>query len=518
MSKQFSIFFIFFLSISVSCFADEADLYPVSMNEKIGNSEIIIRGTITGQNSYWDTPGGMIYTNNTLEIQSTYKGSPTSQTIQIRTVGGRVGNDMVTTSSLLTLELGDMGIFFLNPITGSSKYDVFSSKQGFLNFTYDRAVCPFTDLDVNACIGQILSTQQNNTAIAPYIPPVFPTTNLISNVSFSPSVITAGTNSILEIHGVGFGTGGPDLLNYISFSDANNGGAPAFYQVDLGNYVSWTDTLIKLIVPTRAGTGPVQITLAGISDNTSQELTVPFAILNVGGNNIPQHINSNGTGGLTFRFNANMNFAGGAADPFNRALATWKCATGVNWEVSPTTTVFDDPVAGDGVNVVARNTIANGALGVCYNYMSSCNGNDWILYSQDIIFKSSFLGLGSWNYSISAPPSGYYDFESVALHELGHAQILGHVVEPNNVMHYAIASGVMHRTLSLNNITAATWVMNESITTDPCGVLPMTLDFPVGCSVASLTDVWVAPSSIPLTDNTCQGLTDVQLSFLNLGF
>ena len=58
----------------------------------------------------------------------------------------------------------------------------------------------------------------------------------------------------------------------------------------------------------------------------------------------------------------------------------------------------------------------------------------WYSNNMDIRFNSTT----NWNYGPSATAGGQYDFETVALHELGHAHGLAHLIDGTNteVMHY----------------------------------------------------------------------------------
>ena len=62
-----------------------------------------------------------------------------------------------------------------------------------------------------------------------------------------------------------------------------------------------------------------------------------------------------------------------------------------------------------------------------------------------------------WNYGLDSPTEGEIDFESVALHEFGHATLLGHVNNLADPMYYAYFAGPESekRTLNSTNISSA---------------------------------------------------------------
>jgi len=79
---------------------------------------------------------------------------------------------------------------------------------------------------------------------------------------------------------------------------------------------------------------------------------------------------------------------------------------------------------------------------------------------MDMVFDSG----ETWHFG-SGLPGFEIDFQSVALHELGHAHQLGHVIEDNDdVMHFSIGLAEQIRVLSPNNMLAGgnVQIRNES--------------------------------------------------------
>ena len=71
------------------------------------------------------------------------------------------------------------------------------------------------------------------------------------------------------------------------------------------------------------------------------------------------------------------------------------------------------------------------------------------------------------------PAAGQADFETVALHELGHAHQLSHVIMLGAVMHYAVEGGSTARTLSANDTAAGNFITSRSTPPRPCGLAAM---------------------------------------------
>ena len=64
-----------------------------------------------------------------------------------------------------------------------------------------------------------------------------------------------------------------------------------------------------------------------------------------------------------------------------------------------------------------------------------------------------------------------YDFSSTALHELGHAVGLGHVINPTGLMHYAGGTGPDNTGVIDDYLEALTIILRRNISTPVCDVL-----------------------------------------------
>ena len=81
----------------------------------------------------------------------------------------------------------------------------------------------------------------------------------------------------------------------------------------------------------------------------------------------------------------------------------------------------------------------------------------------------------SWYFGAGTIADEEIDFETVALHELGHGHQLGHVINSSNVMHYTIAKKTINTTslsfveimvcLILNKTLILCYFVNNNILT-----------------------------------------------------
>src|SRR4051812_10665073 len=86
-----------------------AQLYEISLEEKVANSSMIIEGKVVEQTSFWNPAHTMIFTSNKIEVYKIFKGKQEGSTIEVLTQGGSVGGDYIEATDLLTFDKGDVG-------------------------------------------------------------------------------------------------------------------------------------------------------------------------------------------------------------------------------------------------------------------------------------------------------------------------------------------------------------------------------------------------------------------------
>jgi hypothetical protein len=460
----------------------ECLLVKVPLEQTISASKLVIEAKVVSKQSFWNQDKTMIYTRNELKIEEVLKGEIKEKTILLLTEGGVVGQDFLSVNPELSLTEGASGIFCLEPVQSSKLgkdkfWKTYARTQGFIAYSFEemKAELPFESFDLSKDeaylkIMGILHKEIKSDRIKP-----FGLSQLSKNAvpvgtlaisTFSPSSITAGTGSILTITGSGFGAIRGDS-GRVEFSSADNVSSSTFVRPLVNNYVSWTDTEIRVKVPGvtisgtkvfgAAGTGPIRVknnngTIQTSASNLNilwSHVTLP---LTNGVDELQfQLINDNGTGGYSWSYASNFTALPSAVTAFERAVNIWKCERGANFTFIPSggapnpassigsvvdeinTIVFDD----------ATNSLGAGTLGVTYiKGFSACQGSAGIVnaYAKeiDIVFSRNASGLG-WGFQEVNKPSGFtndnkIDFMTVAFHELGHSLLLGHNRNAGTVM------------------------------------------------------------------------------------
>lgn len=484
-------------------------LVPVPLAQRTAQAALVVEARVASQQPE-RAANGRIVTRHVLEVYKIFRGPLPAGPLSVLTPGGFLGEQGEVVSGSPALQAGQQGIFFLEAdpnLPGERR--AYAGPQGFIEYNLATLTAsePFgryasiggalygalaaqtgasyREIAPNASLTAAARRLTQRTAAGP----LATTAPTIS--SFSPSAVTAGTSTgidasvagVLTISGAGFGA--TQGAGYVQFANADNGGS-SYTQPLASDYLSWSDTQIKVRVPSysttgnAAGTGNFQVFENGGTSATSPSaLTVTYNVLNVGYNNTGgvqtyrvHLVNTDGNGGYTLHYSPSFSSAPGAsaADAqaaYETALQTWHCATSMNRTIGATTTI--DVAAADNLNVVrfaTANELPTGVLGVTNSYYGGCGASstsitNWQLTETDYTYAPVPYPGYTWNFTTNAPTGTQLDFQSVVLHELGHGEQLGHIISPAGVMNWSISNGQVKRTLDANtDIAAAQNIIN----------------------------------------------------------
>lgn len=491
---------LIFLFCLVPFYAQET-LKEISLTQQIKASSSVIEGRVIAKESYWNSDFTNIYTVNTIEVFKVFKGENHS-TVKVITPGGIIGSKAQITKPSLSLIKNDIGIFTLvnadNKLVSNKKmstlFKPYSSVQGFYKYDISTNIAtnPFskkskitasfykeieliTNIKYNAITNFNVNlvhqakVNQNKALLFP------------SNFSFSPSSISAGTGSELIITGNDFGT----IKGKVAFRNVDDGGASYIDALDA--QVTWSTNQILVKVPSFAGTGTIRVTDSnGVFSESTDELTVTYALINQIFNGVEYPVQAygvNGSGGFTWQKNNAFTSNNEADVAFTAAFDAWRCETGVNWVIGDNTST--SIAANDTENVIAFSALPEGNLGVITYHLGACSGNtDWVVQGMDLIFDNT--ASSPWNFNPNPDSTGFaYDFQSVALHELGHAHLLNHVIDENDVMDFNLGLAQEVRDLGTYNIISANIIQTKNTTNIICA-LPLMTSY--NCPTASIDD------------------------------
>ena len=514
-------YFLLFAIAYSYCSNANCLLTKVPIDSRVKNSETIIDGTVTDQHSCWNSDKTAIYTVNTIQVNGILKGS-SATTIQIITPGGELDGKMLVVEPNADLKKGAKGIFFLNNNTvglnfssSLKQYEIHALAQGFieLNPITGKYNDPFDEYQDKSSLYSLI---QNVTGINyrfsnPDLTIAEDNTGDPAITLYTPATISAGTQSVLTINGWGFGTRTGTAT--VQFRDANSTSPSVFASVPDSTYIlSWTNSEIKVIVPGAsinrqggAGTGTFNvITSTGYTVSSITPLNITYNQFEYKKNKISL-IDQNGLGGYTFTFNTDFNNNTPVKESFLRALDQWKCKTGINIAINSNTTATTCSNQIDNSNVISFATascpLPSGALAMTYSSYTLCSGSPIIPDGIDIVVNPNV----NFNYGTGAPSSNQYDFETVILHELGHAFGQGHSSVNAEIMYPSISYGIAKRTLNNNtDLLSVNDVVSRSIAASSCGYLKHK-KLTTSCNAVQITPI----SSQFITDKTtgCAPLT-----------
>ena len=466
----------------------QCSIYSVSLAQRIDEATCIVEGTVVAKRCIQDVATKRIYTLNEVEVFKLFKGQNQADTIIFLTLGGLVDGVNEKVYPALSLTLGAHGVFLGKPCTEHNfiglrrnvVFEVVADQQGFIQYNHNNTAAWDVFHSYSSIDADLFPQIERQTNASLRIIKNVPQFNKLNKESrlqavpiitgFSPKSLSAGTKSILTITGSGFGSRINGQL--IFFADANKEEGYLIAPID-EEYLLWSDTQIQVYVPESAGTGTIHFADANKNLLAKSQDTLKVRFARSTDNLVPRNeydlINQNSRGGYTWQFSQEFNTNTDARNAFTVAMNRWKCATGVNWEIGSVSSV--NVVASDNINIVRfadEGELPTGVLGRCETQSRLCGTNNNVNYVTGL--DISFRRTSSWNFrSGQIPDISQHDFESVALHELGHAHELNHVIDETDIMHYSIPQGKVRRSFTANNLEGSEYIMRQAITSNSCG-------------------------------------------------
>lgn len=330
--------------------------------------------------------------------------------------------------------------------------------------------------------------------------------------SFNPPTAAAGVGQqslnvppvpgLITIVGENFGT--PDTNEYkppymkLGFTNAGPSGADWCYPPER-DIISWSEDTIVVRVPslnedgnvkTYAGTGPLLIwnTQDTCFSYSTQNLYIPFCVTNLSNFYVATQTresiltkieDTNGEGGYDLYFGDNILTIDSVEQSFERALNSWRCTTGVNMVIKPKNEIADLSKASLIDMDITLPTGVTTTLAETFRTPEKCNDNTHSTQPKfEMLFSKYFKRPTdptsieiNWHTSEAPMDSSMdtlpnRDFQTVALHELGHASILLHTNNTDNVM-YKMHTGTK-RTLTVDDLEGGIHAAELSVIAPHC--------------------------------------------------
>jgi hypothetical protein len=98
--------------------ADATVLRAFDRAEQVHGSSLIATGRVLSVHSFWDAPGEMILTDAEIALDELWKGTASTRTVTVRTLGGSVDGIGVSVSGAATFREGEAVLLFLAPAGG----------------------------------------------------------------------------------------------------------------------------------------------------------------------------------------------------------------------------------------------------------------------------------------------------------------------------------------------------------------------------------------------------------------
>ena len=429
-----------------------------SMNQIFESADRVIEGEVISKHSVVSESGSII-TVNKINVNREFGVNQTEAQITVITEGGVVGNLAqvvypsvtlnVSSTVVLTLKESQLGLLVNQAYTFDKVDFKYSTPSGSLQpHALYHSVMYAMHTELVSIVSELEEPIMDTRAAAPQI------------ASFSPSVISAGTLEELTITGLGFGS--IQGSGRVCFRNADDGGQSVVSLPPGPHYTYWSNSVIKVLVPSSmlfgnviAGTGTVRVTTNGGETSTStQDLNVNYAhgaVIyeeEIGQTSLIGTVN----GGYELSQGPTLASLLGGSHLLQKSIDKWACNTGINFNLNgneQVAEVFDM----DEINVIgmaAPGALPSNVLGKTITTFSACgggNGLEWQLREVDILFNPAI----NWYMGEGIPPTGTFDLQTVMMHELGHAHLLQHNNKEESVMHFELNENASKR--FLNNET-----------------------------------------------------------------
>lgn len=452
-------FFILLMLIYLIGITQEQHLQILRNNLQI--SDLVLIGKVTGSHSFWDADNKNIFTEINIKVLKTIKGDIINEA-KLTIKGGIVDHTWHKVNTYPEFQIGESGIFFMKTKSGVAKYNpgnkgtylLTGGRNGFIRMRDYQDDYPLDILPDPELIDFLEQLLHQNTKTTQAITSIAKNTIQAHSIqSISPKVSTAGTGSMLNISGKGFGNQkGSGEVWFVNSEDIYTRFTDNGFEVK-----TWSDTSIQIIIPDQAATGKVWVRINGIDAESPENLTIRYSVNNVRFKPVVLY-NTNQTGGYTWHIDSALLINMNAYNLIKKSIGKWVCATQVPW-------IVGDPInvepGWNGLSTISFGEVEYALAEANYYYHAVVTDGElkkWAVSEMDIVFSDDV----KWAFNRNNLAFDQFDFETVALHELGHAHMIGHVNNEHDLMHYSIGRQIIKH-INSTNIESGLNILNQSL-------------------------------------------------------
>ncbi len=140
--KQNLLIFLFAIGTVISL---DAQIYPITLDNRIDNSNKIILAKVVNKNCYWDAVGADIYTSYTLEVTCFTKNPSNHNYVDVILLGGTVEDEVQMVYPNINLKIGQEYMLALNELNNSTILPTQLSRTSnptFEPYSYIQGILP----------------------------------------------------------------------------------------------------------------------------------------------------------------------------------------------------------------------------------------------------------------------------------------------------------------------------------------------------------------------------------------
>jgi hypothetical protein len=224
--------------------------------ELLINSDTVFRGKVLSSSAAWEADGN-IYTTFQLEIGAWYKGASKRRIYTLKQRGGIVGDVGQIGTHLADFQKNEEVVLFIkNGGVWAGEAGKFAIQEGYV--MEEKLALPDFDQMMKQIVSapetQLQNIHQQFNGKRVDVNEKLNKSLAVAISSFSPTTATGGTGSMVTINGSGFGaTQGAGKVEFTK--QANSAGTTSEWQQ--AEIVSWSDTVIRVLVPAGASSGKI---------------------------------------------------------------------------------------------------------------------------------------------------------------------------------------------------------------------------------------------------------------------